>query len=81
MTIPGKPLQWIDGDDGGVVRSNGKYVDALGKCDARGLSAADIAFCKSLLSRIPDQSVSLNKGLSTLQFQSLSVDPQHPQNA
>jgi hypothetical protein len=80
-TIPGEPLQWIAGDDGGVVRANGVYVDASSDCDTRGLNAADTAFCKSLLSRIPEQTVNLNKGLATLQFQSFSVDPTHPQNS
>jgi hypothetical protein len=81
VTVPGEPLQWIAGDDGGVVRANGTYVDASGQCDSRGLNAADTAFCKSLLSRIPEQTANLNKGLSTLQFQSFSIDPKHPQNS
>jgi hypothetical protein len=80
-TIPGEPLQWIAGDDGGVVRANGVYVDASSDCDTRGLNAADTSFCKSLLSRIPEQTANLNKGLVTLQFQSLSLDPKHPQNS
>ncbi len=80
-TIPGEPLQWVAGDDGGVVRANGRYVDASAQCDSRGLNAADTAFCKSILSRIPEQTANLNKGLSTLQFQSFSIDPKHPQNS
>ena len=35
-------------------------------------------YCQSLLSAVPTQSNSMNRGLSTLQFQSLSVSPQHP---
>jgi hypothetical protein len=81
VTVPGEPLQFIEGNDGGVVRSNGKYADASSDCDSRGLNPANTAYCKSLLSRIPDQTTPLNKGLSTLQFQSLSVDPSHPQNS
>jgi hypothetical protein len=80
VTIPGSPLQWIDGSDGGLVRSNGKYVDGSKACDSRGLSAAGTTTCKGFLWRIPDQSTSINKGLATLQFQSLSVDPAHPLN-
>ena len=80
VTVPGNPLQWIAGDDGGVLRSNGQYVDGSGECSARGLTGGALAFCQSLLWRIPDQSVSLNDGLTTLQFQSLSVDPKNPQN-
>jgi hypothetical protein len=80
-TIPGEPLQWIAGDDGGVMRANGTYVDASAQCDSRGLNAADTAFCKSMLSRIPEQTANLNKGLSTLQFQSFSVDPKSPKDS
>src|SRR5207249_3973862 len=47
---------------------------------ARGLNAADLALCKSLLSRVPNQLYSLNEGFSTLQFQSLSVSAKRPQN-
>jgi hypothetical protein len=81
VTVPGEPLQWIAGDDGGVVRANGTYVDASAQCDSRGLNAADTAFCKSMLSRIPEQTANLNKGLSTLQFQSFSVDPKDPKSS
>ncbi|MFN8060378.1 MAG: hypothetical protein U0Q12_14575 [Vicinamibacterales bacterium] len=80
VTVPGKPLQFITGSDGGVVRSDGKFADISGKCDARGLSASDLALCKSLLSRVPNQLVNMNTGLSTLQFQSLSVSAQRPKN-
>jgi hypothetical protein len=80
-TIPGEPLQWIAGDDGGVMRANGTYVDASAQCDSRGLNAADTAFCKSMLSRIPEQTANLNKGLATLQFQSFSVDPKDPKSS
>jgi hypothetical protein len=79
-TVPGKPLQFITGSDGGVVRSDGKFADVSSKCDARALSAADTAYCKSLLNRVPNQLVNMNNGLSTLQFQSLSVSTQRPQN-
>ena len=81
VTIPDEPLQWIAGDDGGVVRATGDYVDASSQCDSRGLNAADTTFCKSMLARIPQETVNLNKGLSTLQFQSFSIDPSHPQNS
>ena len=81
VTIPGDPLQFIEGNDGGVVRSNGKFADKSSDCDRRGLDAPSTAYCKSLLWRVPDQTAVLNKGLTTLQFQSLSVDPKHPQNS
>ncbi|HYU41323.1 MAG TPA: exo-alpha-sialidase [Vicinamibacteria bacterium] len=80
VTVPGKPLQFITGSDGGVVRSDGKFADISYKCDERGLSTADNALCKILLSRVANQLVNMNNGLSTLQFQSLSVSAQRPQN-
>jgi hypothetical protein len=45
------------------------------------LNAAGTAFCKSLLSRVPNALTNdINRGFSTLQFQSLSVSRQHPNN-
>jgi hypothetical protein len=80
VTIPGNPLQFITGSDGGVVGSDGNFADVSYKCDSRGLNAADTAFCKSLLNRVPNQLVNMNEGLSTLQFQSLSASAKRPQN-
>ena len=59
------------------MRSSGEFVDRSAWCDDpnRGLSGATLARCKQMLSRIPSELTSLNKGLSTLQFQSFSVSP------
>jgi hypothetical protein len=70
---PGNPFQYWEGSDGGVIRSDGKFADVSAKCDTRGLSAADDAYCKSLLNRVPNEITTMNKGLSTLQFMSLSA--------
>jgi hypothetical protein len=77
VTVPGKPLQFIESGDGGVVRSSGELVDRSSWCDDpnRALSGARLARCKQMLSAIPSRIDSLNDGLSTLQFQSLSVSP------
>ena len=80
VTLPGNPLFFWNGSDGGVVRSNGEVASDTSKCDTRGLNAADLAYCKSLLWRLPDQLYSLNEGLSTLQFQNLSASPKNPKN-
>ena len=81
VTNPNNPFQYIEGSDGGVVRTDGKFADVSYKCDQRGLNAADTAYCKSLLSRVPNElSNKLNAGFSTLQFQSLSVSPKDPKN-
>jgi len=80
VTVPGNPLLFITGSDGGVVRSDGTFADVSGKCAGRGMNAADTAYCESLLNRVPNQLVNMNNGLSTLQFQSLSASAQRPQN-
>jgi hypothetical protein len=80
VTVPGEPLQFITGSDGGVVRSDGKFDNVSFKCDQRGLNAADNALCKSLLNRVAKKLINMNDGLSTLQFQSLSASAQRPQN-
>ena len=77
---PNNPYQYWEGSDGGVVRSDGRFADVSYKCDNRGLTGAANAYCKSLLSRVPNELRSLNKGFSTLQFQSLSVSPEDPEN-
>jgi hypothetical protein len=74
VTMPSNPNIFFSGTDGGLVRSNGKFVDNSAACAARGLSGASLAMCQGLLSKIPERLFSLNKGFSTLQFQSLLVD-------
>ena len=43
VTVPGKPFQFIETNDGGVMRSSGEFVDRSSWCDDpnRGLSGAD----------------------------------------
>ena len=79
VTLPGNPFMYWEGSDGGIVSSDGRFADDSAKCDTRGLNAADTAFCKSLLSRVPNQLANnINRGFSTLQFQSLSFSRQRP---
>src|SRR5438874_1519662 len=65
--------------DGGVVRSSGSFTDITSQCDDRfnaGLiGSASRTGCMLLLSAVPSHLFSSNKGLSTLQFSTLSVDP------
>ncbi len=74
---PGNSSIAIIGSDGGVVRTNGLYVDASSGCSARGISGADLADCLLWLKSIPQEIIALNAGLSTLQFQSVSLNPQN----
>jgi hypothetical protein len=80
VTNPSNPFQYWEGSDGGVVRSDGTFGDVSYKCDQRGLNAADTAYCKSLLFRVPGQLAQVNKDFSTLQFQSLSTSSKRPGN-
>lgn len=72
---PGNPWRFFEASDGGVMRSDGYFTDASPWCDRRALSGASLTRCKQLLSRVPAKLESMNKGLTTLQFQSLSVSP------
>jgi hypothetical protein len=77
VTNPNNPFQFFETNDGGVMRSSGTFVDRSSWCDDpnRGLAGADKARCQQMLSRIPSELEGMNKGLSTLQFQSVSVSP------
>jgi hypothetical protein len=82
VEIPGTDSA-IFGGDGGLMRSSGAFADISSQCTTyRGLTGTDLALCEQLLSAVPTYLYNLNKGLSTLQFQSLSVaadDPKHLQ--
>jgi hypothetical protein len=75
VTNPANPLEFIETSDGGLVRSSGQLVDRSSWCDSRGLSGSDLDRCRQMLSAIPSKLEGVNSGLTTLQFQSLSVSP------
>lgn len=75
---PGNPTIAFLGSDGGLVRTSGNLVDTSSSCDSRGLTGADITDCKSWLKAVPTQIYSLNAGLATIQFQSITINPQDP---
>ena len=72
VEIPGTDKA-IFGSDGGLMRSSGAFADVSAQCDTRGLGALSLAICHQLLKAVPTTLTSINAGLSTLQFQSLSV--------
>ena len=78
VTVPGNPFLFIEANDGGVMRSNGKFDDRSSWCDDRGLTEPALSRCKQLLSNVPNQLIGMNKGLDTLQFTSLSANPHQP---
>ncbi|MEO5741939.1 MAG: hypothetical protein ABIS29_15230 [Vicinamibacterales bacterium] len=76
VTNPANPFQFFEVNDGGLMRSSGSFADVSAWCDARGITNADqLARCRQLLSRVPTELESMNQGISTLQFMSLSVSP------
>ncbi|HEU4422141.1 MAG TPA: exo-alpha-sialidase [Pilimelia sp.] len=79
ITHPNNPFLFFEANDGGVMRSSGQFVDRSSWCDDpnRGLDATQTARCKQMLSRVPSKLESVNDGLNTLQFMSLSVDPRN----
>jgi hypothetical protein len=72
---PNNPYQFFEASDGGVMRSSGALADVSSWCESRGLSPTRLARCQQLLSRVPTRLESMNRGLATLQFMSLSVSP------
>jgi hypothetical protein len=77
VTNPNNPLQFFETSDGGVMRSSGELVDRSSWCDDpnRRLSGDRLSRCQQMLSAIPSKLESMNKGLATLQFMSLSISP------
>jgi hypothetical protein len=76
--VPGKPDIAFIGSDGGVVRTSGAFADGSSSCDNHGLVDPQLSQCHQWLSAIPTEIFSLNKGLATLQFQSLSISAKNP---
>ncbi|HEX4583434.1 MAG TPA: hypothetical protein VH183_01310 [Burkholderiaceae bacterium] len=68
------------GSDGGLVRTSGAFADHSSDCSAaaRKLGGADLVDCQGWLKAIPTQVATLNDGLRTLQFQSMSFNPNNP---
>jgi len=79
VVSPSNPLLFFEGGDGGLVRSSGGFSDISSQCSSiRHLTGSNLTLCQELLSEVPTVLYSLNRGLSTLQFQSVSVDPSDP---
>jgi hypothetical protein len=72
---PNNPFQFFEGNDGGMMRSSGTFTDASSWCAPRGIAGTTLSRCQQLLSRVPSKLESINKGLTSLQFFSLSISP------
>jgi hypothetical protein len=77
--VPGTNVVFF-GSDGGIVRSGGSFSNISSQCTTeRGLTGSDLTLCQQLLSAVPTRLfTTYNDGLSTLQFQSVSVSPTDP---
>lgn len=75
---PADPNIAFLGSDGGVVRTDGSFVDVSSQCDSRPLGAASQLTCHRLLSAVPGKLFNINRNLVTLQFQSASINPLNP---
>jgi hypothetical protein len=77
---PKNPNILFIGSDGGLVRTSGRYVDDSSDCSEpdRNLSGLNLAECQMFLSSIPDDLITMNAGLRTLQFQDLQPNPSNP---
>lgn len=75
---PNDTAQVFIGSDGGVVRTSGQYASSSSRCNSRTLSGTSLTFCQNTLSSVPTRLDSLNIGLNTLQFQSLTPNPDDP---
>jgi hypothetical protein len=61
------------GSDGGVVRNDGSFTDNSGICAGSGITQ-----CPTMLASVPTELYFLNRGLQTLQFYNVALDPQAP---
>ncbi len=73
VTNPNNPFQFFETGDGGIVRSSGALVDRSSWCASRNLPAQRWPAASRCCPASRPLLTSMNKGLSTLQFQSLSV--------
>jgi hypothetical protein len=83
VTNPSDWKQFIETSDGGIIRSNGRFVDDSGDCTADDVHnldrsptlAALLARCLAVTWRIPERLKGLNKGLNTLHFYQMTFNP------
>ncbi len=71
---PFNPNILFAGDDGGIWRLDGTFANASSQCSSRGLTGTDLTDCQMWLAAIPTSIATMNQGLGTLQYQSLSFN-------
>ncbi|HEU4942289.1 MAG TPA: hypothetical protein VFT18_03430, partial [Gaiellaceae bacterium] len=78
VTHPADWKRFLETSDGGVMRSNGNFVDDSAQCAIHGLTPARLAVCQAVTKRIPERLESINKGLNTLHFYQMTFNPNRP---
>lgn len=78
-TAPGMPNTLFVANDGGLWRVNGDrdgFFDMSNQCASRSsiTTSDDLNLCQNWLAKVPATITSMNAGLETLQYQSLSVN-------
>jgi hypothetical protein len=63
------------GSDGGVVRSSGTFTSIANRCQQLTNNAPN---CSTVFSSVPSRLFFLNRGLQTLQFYNIAIDPRAP---
>jgi hypothetical protein len=71
---PEDPSIAFVGSDGGVVRNDGVFVDNGSLCSG----GNPPPFCREVLSSVPRRIYFLNRGLQTMQFYNVALDPRDP---
>jgi hypothetical protein len=77
---PTNPNIVFIGNDGGIWRLDGSFTDVSSQCSSRPIAGNNLIDCTSWLSKVPTTISTMNRGLGTLQYQSLSVNAQNPLN-
>ena len=63
------------GSDGGVVRNDGTFANIADRCSQL---VGNAAHCQTMLGEVPTRLYFLNKGLQTMQFYNIALDPRDP---
>jgi hypothetical protein len=72
--VPDDSSVIVVGSDGGLVRTNGRFTGGSVNCGTGQL--ADM--CRATYAQVPESLVFMNKGLQTLQFYNIALDPHAP---
>ena len=80
VTDPNDWKRFLETGDGGIVRSNGNFVDDSAQCTRYSppLTPSRLATCQAVTRRIPERIESINKGLNTLHFYQMTFNPNRP---